>query len=97
MMMSITMHLDLDIHNYYENLMVAHLSTTNEYAHFDKEFMADVCCLALTRLPARYIRHEIDMSFYLSSDDRLQMNYEVAKAVKTAIKYLQDRENRPSV
>ncbi len=90
------MHLDLDIHNYYEKLMVMHLVTTNEYADFDKEFMADVCCLALTRLPARYIRHEIDMSFYLSSDDRMQMNHEVSEAVKAAVQYLTDHDNRPS-
>jgi len=91
------MHLDLDIHNYYEKLMVIHLTTTNDYVDFDKEFMADVCCLALTRLPARYIRHEIDMSFYLSSDDRLQMNHQVEEAVKAAVNYLKDRANRPSV
>lgn len=90
------MHLDLDIHNYYERLMVEHLVSTKEYADFNKEFMADVCCLALTRLPARYIRHEIDMSFYLSSDDRLQMNYEVRQAIKAAIDYLKNNDNRPS-
>jgi hypothetical protein len=91
------MHLDLDIHNYYEKLMVEHLVSTKKYASFDKEFMADVCCLALTQLPARYIRHEIDMSFYLSSDDRLRMNYDVSKAVKSAIEYLDNKNNRPSV
>jgi len=91
------MHLDLDIHNYYEKLMVEHLSSSEKYSAFDKEFMADVCCLALTQLPARYIRHEIDMSFYLSSDDRLKMNYDVSKAVKSAVEYLENKNHRPSV
>lgn len=91
------MHLDLDIHNYYEKLMIQHLTTTNKYTDFDKEFMADVCCLALTRLPARYIRHEIDMSFYLSSGDRIQMNHQVEEAVKAAVQYLKDHDNRPNV
>lgn len=90
------MHLDLDIHNYYEKLMVEHLVSTKEYADFDKEFMADVCCLALTQLPARYIRHEIDMSFYLSSDDRQKMNYDVSNAIKAAIEYLNTKSNRPT-
>lgn len=90
------MHLDLDIHNYYEKLMVEHLSRSDDYSSFDKEFMADVCCLALTRLPARYIRHEIDMSFYLSSDDRLKMSYEVDNAIKAAVDYLSNHNNRPT-
>lgn len=89
------MHLDLDIHNYYEKLMVEHLVSSKEYGSFDKEFMADVCCLALTQLPARYIRHEIDMSFYLSSDDRQRMNYEVSRAIEDAIDYLNNQSHRP--
>jgi len=91
------MHLNLDIHNYYEKLMIEHLVSHPEYSAFDKEFMADVCCLALTQLPARYIRHEIDMSFYLSSDDRLKMNYQVDQAVQSAIAYLRNKiEHRPN-
>ncbi len=30
------------------------------------ELLADVACVALNRLPARYIRHEVDYVFYLS-------------------------------
>ncbi|WP_435273694.1 late competence development ComFB family protein [Psychrobium sp. nBUS_13] len=91
------MHLDLDIHNYYEKLMIEHLISHPEYSEFDKEFMADVCCHALTQLPARYIRHEIDMSFYLSSYDRLNMDYQVDKAVKSAIAYLHNKaQHRPN-
>jgi len=90
------MHLDLDIHNYYEKLMIEHLVSSEKYASFDKEFMSDVCCLALTQLPARYIRHEIDMSFYLSSHDRLKMNYDVSKAVQAAVEYLENKNHRPN-
>jgi len=88
------MHFDLEIHNYYEKIMIEHLASSNEYLTYDKEFMADVCCIALTRLPARYIRHEIDMSFYLSSDDRLKMNIEVVNAIKAAIDYLNTNNRR---
>lgn len=90
------MHLDLDIHNYYEKLMVEYLVTSDKYSSFDKDFMADVCCLALTRLPARYIRHEIDMSFYLSSADRLKMRAEVDDAIRAAVDYLSNHNNRPT-
>ena len=32
----------------------------------DSQLLADVACVALDRLPPRYIRHEVDFVFYLS-------------------------------
>src|SRR4249920_2893166 len=29
------------------------------------DLLADVACVALNRMPPRYIRHEVDMTFYL--------------------------------
>ena len=34
------------------------------------ELLADVACVALNRLPPRYIRHEVDYVFYLSERER---------------------------
>ena len=82
------MFLDLDIHNYYEHLVVENLTMRKLDSDFDKEFLADLCCLALSNLPARYIRHEIDMAFYLNSTQRHNMTEEVAIAIEDALKYL---------
>jgi len=85
------MQLDLDIHNYYEHLIVEHLECNNYSNSYDKEFLADLCCLALTKLPARYIRHDIDMAFFLDADERNKMTKEVTVAIDTAKNYLLKR------
>ena len=82
------MHLDLDIHNYYEHLVIDYLDNEPTYAEYDVDFIADICCLALSNLPARYIRHEIDMAFFLSSKQRTEMTGEVRIAVDEARNYL---------
>jgi len=87
------MQLDLDIHNYYEHLVIEHLEDNNYSNSYDKEFLADLCCLALTQLPARYIRHDIDMAFYLDVDERNKMNKEVTVAVDIARNFLQNKSD----
>ncbi|NRA62500.1 MAG: late competence development ComFB family protein [Psychrobium sp.] len=82
------MFLDLDIHNYYEHLVIENISKRQLDMHYDKEFLADLCCLSLSNLPARYIRHEIDMAFYLSSTQRQSMCDEVISAIDDALNYL---------
>ena len=82
------MHLDLDIHNYYEKLVVEYLNKEQSYSEYDVDFIADICCLALSHLPARYIRHEIDMAFYLSSKQRNEMTGEVKIAIDQARDYI---------
>ena len=36
------------------------------------DLLADVACVALNRLPPRYIRHEVDFAFYLSERERTE-------------------------
>lgn len=86
------MHLNIDIHNYYEHLVMDYINKHEDCRYYDEEFLADVCCLALNELPARYIRHEIDMAFYLSSAQRHDMALEVQYAVNNSIKYLRDKQ-----
>ncbi|MCJ8339686.1 MAG: late competence development ComFB family protein [Pseudomonadales bacterium] len=85
------MQLDLDIHNFYEHLVVEHLEDNNYSRDYEKEFLADLCCLALTQLPARYIRHDIDMAFFLNADERKEMSEEVDAAIDLAFNYLQSK------
>ena len=88
------MQLDLDIHNYYEHLVIEHLECNNYSNSYDKEFLADLCCLALTQLPARYIRHDIDMAFFLNSGERKKMSDKVVVAIDIARNYLQNKDNK---
>lgn len=57
----------------------------------DAELLADVACVALNRLPSRYIRHEVDFVFYLSERERAQSERHLAEAVEYAFGFVQAR------
>ena len=69
------------------------LSTAHGFpgiAH-DPDLLADVACVALNRLQPRYIRHEVDFSFYLSERERDESERQVAAAVEFAFGFVQAR------
>jgi len=57
----------------------------------DPDLLADVACVALNRLQPRYIRHEVDFSFYLSDREREESARQVAGAVEFALGFVQAR------
>lgn len=84
------MALDLDIRNYYEPLVaeeILRLQLTNA----SNDYRADIMCLALNQLPAKYIRHEVDMAFYLPQSERLDMQMRAREAVERALRFLDSR------
>ncbi|QEP42820.1 competence protein ComFB [Ectothiorhodospiraceae bacterium BW-2] len=82
-----------EIHNYYEQLVINYLVETaiQEHQLTDSDLIVDVACIALNRLPARYIRHDVDMAFFLTSHERLQMQHRVIQEIKTAITQVKAR------
>lgn len=84
------------VHNYYEKLVYEQLWRASERAQTDSHFLADVLCVALNHLPPRYVRHDVDMTFYLSSVEQDEMLDKVAHAVNTALHYVEARGNRPA-
>ncbi len=78
------------ISNYYEQLVLDSI-TKNVVVPSDVEhddFLQDIACVALNKLPARYIRHNVDMVFYTKSDERAEMLNSVDKTVKHAFDYV---------
>jgi Late competence development protein ComFB len=57
----------------------------------DGELLADVACVALNRLPPRYIRYAVDYAFYLSNDERIENERRLAEAVEFAFGFVQAR------
>jgi hypothetical protein len=55
------------------------------------DLLGDVACVALNRLPARYIRHDVDFSFYLSERERSENDRLVYEAVDYAFGFVQAR------
>ena len=82
-----------DLQNYYERLVFDYINDTliEQYSDVDDEFFLDVACYALTRLPTRYMRHEIDMAFYLAPGERTEMLKQVEESVNSAAKFIHSR------
>ncbi len=55
------------------------------------ELLADVACVALNRLPPRYIRHAVDYSFYLTEQERHDVDAAIKEAVGYAFNFVQAR------
>ena len=77
-----------DIHNYYEKLVVQHFSSLKLEEKYDVEFIADLTCMVLNQLPTRYIRHEVDMAFYLPASERFEMESKVKFAINKAFEFM---------
>lgn len=57
----------------------------------DDSLLVDVACVALNRLPPRYIRHEVDFVFYLTDRERQEIDLAVKEAVGYAFEFVQAR------
>lgn len=85
------MKLDISmIRNYYENEVFSRVSQRKaERAEFnDESAYLDVACVALNRLPPRYIRHDADMFFYMSNKERAEVHAALDEAVAGAFEFV---------
>ena len=83
------------VHNYYERLIfddVARLAPG--YPHFTVDMFADVACVALNRLPARYVLHDVDTMFYLTEKERHVMDVSMEEALQFAFQLVHDRARK---
>lgn len=89
--------LDFDsIHNYYEPLVFEKLKQKVHLGVMDDEYITDIACVALNHLPPRYIRHDVDMAFYLSPNEYDEIDQKVANAIEYAVSFVQDKEGKSS-
>jgi tryptophanase len=80
------------IQNYYEQPVLHAVSEgAARYPMLSGELLADVACVALNRLPPRYIRHPVDLAFYLSDREREDNARMVNEAVAHAFEFVQAR------
>ncbi|MDQ2075213.1 late competence development ComFB family protein [Marinimicrobium sp. ABcell2] len=89
---------DVDpIHNYYERLVLEEIVNQSDRARQgDRDFLADTACVALNRLPPKYIRHNVDMTFFMSPQEVAETEQKVTDAVQAALSYVQQREEQKS-
>ena len=83
------------ISNYYEKQVYHQIDTLlgKEFVD-DPDFLADIACVALNSLPPRYIRHHVDMAFYMTSSERSQMDESISRAVLDAVDFVQSRKRQ---
>lgn len=86
------------VHNYYEHLVMEQIRET--LAESDPPhapgYLEDVACVALNRLPPRYVREDVDTGFYLSAEERETMDSAVNEAVKAAVDVVNSRPEGPA-
>ena len=80
------------VHNYYERLVFEHVARQSD-AHpgFSADMLADVACVALNRLPARYVRHDVDLMFYLTEHERHAIEQSMAEALAFGFSFVAQR------
>ena len=80
------------IRNHCEQPVLA--SVMQHAAHYPglpSEMLADVACVALNRLPPRYIRHPVDLAFYMTDKERVENERAIEDAVTRAFEFVQAR------
>lgn len=86
------------VHNYYERLVFEAVAGLSEsYPAYSADNLADVACVALNRLPARYVRHDVDMMFYLTEKERLNIEDSLSEALSFAIAFVGKRMPKQGV
>ena len=79
-----------NINNYFEKLVIDEIQHQFSEGKLenDDDYLSDIACVALNQLPSRYVRHNVDMVFYMTLDEREQYHEVVEDAVLMAIDYV---------
>jgi len=85
-----------NIHNYYETAVVNRLieMVQADFLEDDEQLLEDVACVALNQLPSRYIKHDIDMLYFMTTEEREKVEYDIHKAVTAAVEYVQQNRTQ---
>jgi len=80
------------VHNYYERLVFERVALLAEtHRDFTSDMLADTACVALNRLPARYVRHDVDMMFYLTEHERQAIEQVMEESLTFAFGFVAER------
>ncbi|MBB1485271.1 late competence development ComFB family protein [Oceanospirillum sediminis] len=80
-----------NVQNYYEKLVLEALTSRGFMSGYEQGYVEDIACIALNNLPTQYIRFEVDMGFFLSSEDHLLMQKQVNEAVDEAVTFINQK------
>lgn len=80
------------VHNYYEKQVFDEIliQASKLELPLPPDSLEDAACLALNKLPPRYVRYEVDTTFFLSSEERAAIYSEVTRLVSEALSYVKN-------
>ncbi|CAK0780724.1 hypothetical protein CCP4SC76_7570005 [Gammaproteobacteria bacterium] len=81
------------VNNYYERMVFEQLPLilAEQGEGPDEDFMEDLACIALNRLPPRYVRHSVDLAFSLNDREWEELQAQVEQAIHDAIGFAKRR------
>jgi hypothetical protein len=80
------------VHNYHERLVFEEVARlARSYPAFTPDMLADVACVALNRLPVRYVRHDVDLMFYLTEAERHAIEQAMEDSLSFAFNFVKER------
>ena len=82
------------VRNYYERLVFEYIVEKYGDSGLDNDLLQDVACLALNQLPARYVRFPVDVAFYISSKELVEIRNAVDNAVQRAMEFVRGNPRR---
>jgi hypothetical protein len=83
------------VHNYYERLVFEGIAARADLnPGFTMDMFSDVACVALNRLPARYVRHDVDMMFYLTESERRAIESSLEEVLQFAFGFVLERASK---
>lgn len=84
------------VNNYYETLVAFEIGEQlkNGENSEDMDYIEDVACVALNKLPPRYVRHHVDLVYYLTDEEKLKMDNAVRMAVSEAVTFVNKHRQR---
>ena len=85
------------VHNYYERLVFEEVARRADgFPDFSNDMLGDVACVALNRLPARYVRHDVDLMFYLTEQERHTIENALEDSLQFAFNFVKERATKES-
>ncbi len=84
------------VNNYFEVLVSLEIreQLRNSKTLEDADYIEDIACVALNKLPPRYVRHRVDLVYYLTDEEKLKMDSSVRLAVSDAIAFVNKHRQR---
>ena len=74
-----------DVENYYERPVKAKVIERLAETDLTESEAGDVLCVALNKLPPKYIQSHVSLSFYTTSTEMAQMDKAIDQAVEHAL------------